>query len=401
MPATTRPATSGSYRTAEPWPRRASLPRRLTTGGDCFFQYLLRWFSEVLDSRRGLLVEMGLLILPGARNDLAARVGELLGVLVDGRAAARFRRCAGPAIAERSTPTRLRNKRLENERTWLRLRLSSGFLVSRVASVPAHDFLKPDPLRDPALRNFATDPPDDARRIGGHVRNSLRQRELLSSEPKHACHCCVVGCDRRNHARAADRGESAQGLSGNRGSSGCACRLDLRFGLLAASAENAFNEFNRVSLFLGVFVLTALTARRYAIKWWCAGLEIAVALIALVALVSRFFPGTFPDQGLVALASQPPQFPARLLERTGDLPRARRSFAPSHRHLQPQTCDQRTRHRPHSGDRVCRVSRLFSRRRRRSAWSGSSRSLCSQTSVGAQDWRSSGPAWAPLPPSLS
>jgi hypothetical protein len=69
----------------------------------------------------------------------------------------------------------------------------------------------------------------------------------------------------------------------------------------AASVENAFNEFNRVSLFLGVFVLTALTARRYAIKWWCAGLEIAVALIALVALVSRFFPGTFPDQGLVAL----------------------------------------------------------------------------------------------------
>ncbi|MGD0272605.1 MAG: O-antigen ligase family protein [Gaiellaceae bacterium] len=69
----------------------------------------------------------------------------------------------------------------------------------------------------------------------------------------------------------------------------------------AASAENAFNEFNRVSLFLGVFVLTVLVARRNAIKWWCAGLEIAVALIALVALISRFFPGTFPDQGLVAL----------------------------------------------------------------------------------------------------
>jgi hypothetical protein len=69
----------------------------------------------------------------------------------------------------------------------------------------------------------------------------------------------------------------------------------------APSAENAFNEFNRVSLFLGVFVLVVLAAKRHTIKWWCAGLEIAVALIALVALISRFFPGTFPDQGLAIL----------------------------------------------------------------------------------------------------
>jgi len=66
----------------------------------------------------------------------------------------------------------------------------------------------------------------------------------------------------------------------------------------ASSAENAFNEFNRVSLFLGVYVLVVLTAKRSAIKWWCAGLEISAALIALIALVSRFFPGTFSDQGL-------------------------------------------------------------------------------------------------------
>jgi hypothetical protein len=66
----------------------------------------------------------------------------------------------------------------------------------------------------------------------------------------------------------------------------------------APSAENAFNEFNRVSLFLGVFALVVLAARRHALKWWCAGLEIAVALIVLIALISRFFPGTFSDQGL-------------------------------------------------------------------------------------------------------
>ncbi len=66
----------------------------------------------------------------------------------------------------------------------------------------------------------------------------------------------------------------------------------------APSAENAFNEFNRVSLFLAVYVLVVLTARRNAIRWWCAGLEITAALIALIALVSRFFPGTFSDQGI-------------------------------------------------------------------------------------------------------
>ena len=69
----------------------------------------------------------------------------------------------------------------------------------------------------------------------------------------------------------------------------------------APSAENAFNEFNRVSLFLGVFVLVVLLARRSTIKWWCAGLEIATALIALLALISRFFYGTFSDQGLGVL----------------------------------------------------------------------------------------------------
>jgi hypothetical protein len=71
----------------------------------------------------------------------------------------------------------------------------------------------------------------------------------------------------------------------------------------APSAENAFNEFNRISLFLGVFVLTTLIARRSSFSRWCDGLTIAVPLVALVALISRFFPGTFPDQGLATLGN--------------------------------------------------------------------------------------------------
>lgn len=69
----------------------------------------------------------------------------------------------------------------------------------------------------------------------------------------------------------------------------------------APSTENAFNEFNRISLFLGIFVFTMLAAQRSSFSRWCDGLAIAVPLVALVALVSRFFPGTFSDQGLPTL----------------------------------------------------------------------------------------------------
>jgi hypothetical protein len=66
----------------------------------------------------------------------------------------------------------------------------------------------------------------------------------------------------------------------------------------APSAENAFNEFNRVSLFLGVFVLTTLAARHLPVSYWCNGLAIAISSVTVIALISRFFPGTFSDQGL-------------------------------------------------------------------------------------------------------
>jgi hypothetical protein len=65
----------------------------------------------------------------------------------------------------------------------------------------------------------------------------------------------------------------------------------------APSAENAFNEFNRVSLFLGVFVLVLIAIKRESLGRWCDGLALAATAIAIIALVSRFFPGSFSDQG--------------------------------------------------------------------------------------------------------
>jgi hypothetical protein len=76
------------------------------------------------------------------------------------------------------------------------------------------------------------------------------------------------------------------------------CAWTLASMFWAPSAENSFNEFNRVSLFLGLFVVTTLAARRASFARWLDGLAIGITLVALIALVSRFFPGTFSDQGL-------------------------------------------------------------------------------------------------------
>src|SRR4051794_33116097 len=64
----------------------------------------------------------------------------------------------------------------------------------------------------------------------------------------------------------------------------------------AASAENAFSEFDRVALYLGIFVLVCLVARRRHLVVWDAGLGFGVLAVGVLALASRLFPGTFPHQ---------------------------------------------------------------------------------------------------------
>lgn len=64
----------------------------------------------------------------------------------------------------------------------------------------------------------------------------------------------------------------------------------------AASAEDAFAEFNRVVLYLAVFALVAVTAARGARRSWVDGMAVAIAALGVVAVASRLFPG-FVDSG--------------------------------------------------------------------------------------------------------
>ena len=58
-----------------------------------------------------------------------------------------------------------------------------------------------------------------------------------------------------------------------------------------ADSARAFSEFDRVSLYLGVFVLCSLLFRRRDLAAWCDGIGFGIVAVASLALVSRFFPG--------------------------------------------------------------------------------------------------------------
>jgi hypothetical protein len=64
------------------------------------------------------------------------------------------------------------------------------------------------------------------------------------------------------------------------------------------SAEATFYEFNRTALFLGIYVLVVLASRRETVDRWADALAVAIVAVAIVALVSRLFPGSLPDRGL-------------------------------------------------------------------------------------------------------
>lgn len=57
------------------------------------------------------------------------------------------------------------------------------------------------------------------------------------------------------------------------------------------SPERAFVEFDRVALYLGIFILAVLAGTRDNVTRWADGLAIGVAAIGLLALASRIFPG--------------------------------------------------------------------------------------------------------------
>jgi hypothetical protein len=61
----------------------------------------------------------------------------------------------------------------------------------------------------------------------------------------------------------------------------------------AASPENAFNEFDRVLLYLAVLALAVAAAPRASSARWLAGLALGLTAIGLLALISRLFPNVF------------------------------------------------------------------------------------------------------------
>src|SRR6266498_4303353 len=65
----------------------------------------------------------------------------------------------------------------------------------------------------------------------------------------------------------------------------------------AKSAENAFVEFNRVTMNLAIFLLAVFAGTRGNVRRWADGLAVGIAAIAVVALISRCFPSTFSLQG--------------------------------------------------------------------------------------------------------
>ncbi|MDP9223420.1 MAG: O-antigen ligase family protein, partial [Actinomycetota bacterium] len=62
--------------------------------------------------------------------------------------------------------------------------------------------------------------------------------------------------------------------------------------------ENAFLEFNRLTLYLGLFLLAVVAGSRANVGRWADGLTLGIVAIGVVALLSRLFPYLFSLQGL-------------------------------------------------------------------------------------------------------
>ena len=80
-------------------------------------------------------------------------------------------------------------------------------------------------------------------------------------------------------------------------------------GLLAAlsivwslTPEQSFVEFNRIALYLGIFILAVLAGTRDNLTRWADGVAIGVVAIGLLALAARIFPGVIPMPDLSGIS---------------------------------------------------------------------------------------------------
>jgi hypothetical protein len=69
----------------------------------------------------------------------------------------------------------------------------------------------------------------------------------------------------------------------------------------AASAEDAFTEFDRATLYLAVFVLAALGTSRFTAARIADGLALGISAVGFVALLARLFPGFVSQSDLQTL----------------------------------------------------------------------------------------------------
>ncbi len=69
----------------------------------------------------------------------------------------------------------------------------------------------------------------------------------------------------------------------------------------ASDAGGAYGEFTRVLLYVAVFGVVVAGTRRDNAGRWCDGLALGIVAVAAVALVSRFFPGSFGERQLTQL----------------------------------------------------------------------------------------------------
>lgn len=67
----------------------------------------------------------------------------------------------------------------------------------------------------------------------------------------------------------------------------------------SASPGSSFVEFNRITLYLGFFILAVLAGTRANIPRWSDGLALGIAALGLLALTTRLFPGFVPGSGEV------------------------------------------------------------------------------------------------------
>ncbi len=87
-------------------------------------------------------------------------------------------------------------------------------------------------------------------------------------------------------------------------------------GMLAAlsiawslSPERSFVEFDRIALYLGVFILAVLAGTRENVTRWADGLAIGIGAVGLLALASGLFPGLLVNENLARIPEGQIAFP--------------------------------------------------------------------------------------------